>query len=157
MQTLKYKVITSDRQYDNYCRKLDDLVFAASKNKSIKEEIALLTLLIEKYDADHNTFRNLDPVELLRSLMKDHNMKAIDLAKLLEVSEGLVSDMLHYKKGLSKNSIRILAERFKLRQEAFSRPYKLKMHAGPSIKRAVNKLKAQGTRIKAQDVFRRLV
>ena len=134
MHALKYKVITSHSQYDKYCRLLEDLVFLAPKTKAIKEEIALLTLLIEKYDADHNSFRNLDPVELLRSLMKDHQMKAVDLAKLLEVSEGLVSDMLHYRKGFSKNSIRILAERFKLRQDAFNRPYKLKLQGRPGIK-----------------------
>ena len=57
--------------------------------------------------------------------MKDHKMKAVDLARLLFVSEGLVSDMLNYKKGLSKETIRILSEKFKLNQEAFNRPYKL--------------------------------
>ena len=58
--------------------------------------------------------------------MKDHKLKAIDIAKLLNVSEGLVSDMLKYKKGFSKESIRILADRFKMRQEAFNKPYELK-------------------------------
>jgi HTH-type transcriptional regulator/antitoxin HigA len=57
--------------------------------------------------------------------MKEHQMKAVDLSRLLNVSEGLVSDILHYKKGLSKESIRILSERFKLNQSAFNRPYKL--------------------------------
>jgi len=51
--------------------------------------------------------------------MKDHKMKAVDLAKLLNVSEGLVSDMLKYRKGLSKETIRIVSERFKLNQETF--------------------------------------
>jgi HTH-type transcriptional regulator/antitoxin HigA len=125
METLKYKVITSDKQYDKYCRILEELVFSPSKTKAMNDEIDLLTLLIEHYDAEHNTFKNSDPVELLRSLMKDHKMKAVDLAGLLEVSEGLVSDILKYKKGLSKKSIRILSERFKMRQEAFNRPYQL--------------------------------
>lgn len=38
----------------------------------------------------------------------------------------LVSEMLNYKKGLSKETIRILSDRFKLNQEAFNRPYELK-------------------------------
>ena len=33
--------------------------------------------------------------------------------------------MLNYKKGLSKQVIRKLADHFKVRQEAFNRPYKL--------------------------------
>lgn len=57
--------------------------------------------------------------------MKDHKMKAVDLAKFFNVSAGLVSDMLNYKKGLSKDTIRILSERFKFNQNAFNRPYEL--------------------------------
>jgi len=52
-------------------------------------------------------------------------MKAVNIAELLDVGEGLVSEMLNYKKGLSKETIRILSNRFKLNQEAFNRPYEL--------------------------------
>jgi plasmid maintenance system antidote protein VapI len=65
--------------------------------------------------------------------------KAVDVAKLLQVSEGLVSNMLNYKKGLSKDTIRILSERFKLNQEAFNRPYEL--HVPQSTKFKHTRLK----------------
>lgn len=136
MEALKYKVIISDKQYDKYCKTLEELVFSSPKTKASKDEIALLTLLIEKYDEEHNTFELADPIALLRFLMKEHKMKAVDLAKLLNVSEGLVSDMLNYKKGLSKDTIRILSERFKLKQEAFNRPYELKVPATPIVRDA---------------------
>ena len=125
METLKYKVITSLRQYNQYCKILEDLVFADHKTKATKEEIALLTVLIEKWDKEHNTFEDKDPIHLLHSLMEDHRLKARDLVELLGVSKGYVSDILHYKKGLSKEIIRKLADRFKLSQEAFNRSYKL--------------------------------
>lgn len=125
METLKYKVITSEKQYDKYAKTLEELVFGTSKTRQVKDEIALLSLLIEKWDEEHNIFDMLDPIELLKSLMKDHKIKSIQLASILNVSEGLVSDMLSYKKGLSKETIRILASHFKLNQEAFNRPYKL--------------------------------
>lgn len=99
-------------------------MFAENKTRAIKDEIALLTLLIEKWDKEHNIFADLDPVQILRSLMKDHNLKSYQIAELLDVSEGLVSDILHYRKGFSKESIRILSEHFKVSQEAFNRPYK---------------------------------
>lgn len=136
MEALKYKVITSDKQYNKYCKTLEELVFSSQKTKAMKDAIALLTLLIEKYDAVHNTFELAGPIELLRSLMKEHKMKAVDLAKLLHISEGLVSDMLNYKKGLSKRTIRILSERFKLNQEAFNRPYELNVPVSPKFKNA---------------------
>ncbi len=125
METLKYKVIKTDTQYSQYCDRLEELVSTGRKTRLIQDEIELLTLLIEKYDEASNTFKDADPVKLLKNLMKDHKMKAIQLAKILNVSEGLISDILHYKKGLSKDTIRILSNTFKLNQEAFNRPYHL--------------------------------
>lgn len=142
METLKYKVISSDAQYDTYCKVLEELVFLPTPTPEIKDEIALLTLLIEKYDEQQRHIRFADPVQLIRSLMKEHGMKAVDLARLLQVSEGLVSDILKYRKGLSKETIRILADKFNMQQEAFNRPYELKLTIKPrSNKRNTRKTK----------------
>ena len=126
METLQYKIIKTDAQYYKYGDRLEALVDSGRRTKAIRDEIELLTLLIEKYDEAHNTFEDADPIELLKSLMKDHKIKAVALAKLLHVSEGLVSDILNYKKGLSKETIRILSGKFKLSQEAFNRVYPLR-------------------------------
>jgi HTH-type transcriptional regulator / antitoxin HigA len=125
MSTLKYTVIKSKVQYKEYSNVLEELVFSGSKDRNVKDEIALLTLLIEKWDAEHNTFEELDPIQLLHSLMVEHNMKSKDLVNILNISKGYVSDILNYKKGLSKDVIRKLAQQFKVSQEAFNRPYKL--------------------------------
>lgn len=125
MSTLKYKVIQSKSQYRQYCKVLEELVFSGSRNTGVKDEIALLTLLIEKWDADHNSFDDVDPVRLLCSLMEEHEMKAKHLVELLGISKGYISDILHYKKGLSKEVIRRLSAHFKVSQEAFNRRYEL--------------------------------
>jgi HTH-type transcriptional regulator/antitoxin HigA len=125
MQTLKYKVITSKNQYKEYCNVLEQLVFSGSKDRNTKDEIALLTLLIERWDAEHISSSELDPIQLLHSFIKDHNLKAKDLVNILGISKGYVSDILNYKKGLSKEVIRKLAGYFKVSQEAFNRSYKL--------------------------------
>lgn len=136
METLKYKIIKTDAQYNKYCDMLESLVDIGEKTQATQDEIELLTLLIEQYDTAHNTFDDADPIQLLKALMKDHKLKSVDLAHLLDVSEGLVSDMLNYKKGLSKDTIRMLSERFKLNQEAFNRPYALKVGVKPNLTRA---------------------
>ena len=125
MGALKYKVITGKKQYNEYCDVLEQLVFSGAKDRNTKDEIDLLTLLIEKWDAEHNSFGELDPVQLLHSFIDDHKLKAKDLVEILGISKGYVSDILNYKKGLSKEVIRKLADRFKVSQEAFNRPYKL--------------------------------
>lgn len=104
MEALKYKVITSEKQYDKYTKILEELIFGTAKTRQVTDEIALLTLLIEKWDEEHSIFDTLDPIEILKSLMKDHKIKSIQLAFLLNVSEGLVSDMLNYKKAIIKGN-----------------------------------------------------
>lgn len=104
---------------------LEELVTADFKSKEMKDEIELLTLLIEKWDQENNSLDDVDPITLLHSLMEERGIKAKDLVEILGVSKGLVSDILNYKKGLSKEIIRSLADYFKVSQEAFNRPYQL--------------------------------
>jgi len=136
MAELKYKVIKNKTQYNEYCKKLEDLVFSGLKDGRTKDEIDLLTVLIEKWEAEHNTFDELDPIQLLHSFMEDHKLKPKDLVEILGVSKGYISEILHYKKGLSKDVIRMLAEYFKVSQEAFNRPYKLVSPINAHLKNA---------------------
>jgi HTH-type transcriptional regulator/antitoxin HigA len=124
METLKYKLIKSEDQYREYCNVLEALV-ADKGADNVEDEIELLTMLIEKWDEEHSTLNTADPVEILKYLMDEHKLKAKDIAVLLEVNKSTVSEILHYRKGFSKEIIRKLAEHFKVRQEAFNRPYKL--------------------------------
>ena len=123
---LKYTIIKNREQYDTYCKTLEELL-ASAIDESVQDEIDLITLLIETYDEAHNTFAELDPIALLRSFMAEHHLKPQQLVEILGVGKGYVSDILNYKKGLSKDVIRKLAAHFKVRQEAFNRPYKLKI------------------------------
>lgn len=123
MELLKYTVIKSRRQYDEYCNILEDLIVAGNKN--VQDEIELLNLLIEKWDIEHNSFADLDPVELIKALMNENKLKPKDLVKILDLSKGTVSKILNYHKGLSKETIRKLSQYFKVSQDTFNRPYKL--------------------------------
>lgn len=136
MTELKYRVIKNKTQYAEYCKKLENLVFSGSKDNRIKDEIDLLTVLIEKWDSEHNNFTELDPIQLLHSFMDDHKLKPKDMVDILGVSKGYVSEILNYKKGLSKDVIRKLAEYFKVSQEAFNRPYKLVSPINAHLKNA---------------------
>lgn len=138
MEPLKYKIIKTEDQYQEYVSQLEQLLIIEPE-KSVQEEIELLTFLIEKWDEEHNSFELADPIQLLHSLMAEHQLKNKDLVVILGVSKGLVSDILNYKKGLSKEIIRILAKHFSLSQEAFNRPYQLKIYTNRSIQNVNSK------------------
>jgi len=123
METLKYSIVKTEKQYNQYCDVLEELL--AQDKKDLLDEIELLTLLIEKWDTEHNSFNDLDPIELIKALMEENNLKSKDLIEIMDLSKGTVSKILNYQKGLSKETIRRLSDYFKVSQEAFNRPYKL--------------------------------
>ena len=131
MKMLKYTVIKTEPQYQNYCRQLEALVTEGTTSTATQEEIDLLTLLIETWDQAHATLPEADPIELLRSLMAGRNLLAKDLVAALGLSKGAVSDILNRRRGLSKEVIRRLASYFQVSQEAFNRPYELVVAAAP--------------------------
>jgi len=123
MESLKYSIIKTEKQYEAYCNILEELL-VQDKN-SLSDEIELLTLLIEKWDKEYNSFGELDPVELIKALMEENNLKPKNLIEILDLSKGTISKILSYHKGLSKDTIRKLSDYFKISQEAFNRSYKL--------------------------------
>lgn len=124
-QNMKYTIIRTKAQYDEYCKILEGLTNTNPSDSDTLDDIDLITLLIEKWDEENTNFKTVDPVSLLRSLKNDHKLKSRDLAQILDVSPSLVSEILNYRKGFSKEIIRRLSEHFKLRQEIFNKPYKL--------------------------------
>jgi HTH-type transcriptional regulator/antitoxin HigA len=98
---------------------------------SLEDEIELLTMLSEKWDGEHSTFTALNPVELLKAMMDDHKLRAREIAAIAEVGKSTISEILHYRKGFSKDIIRKIAGHFKLSQEAFNQPYQLEATLKP--------------------------
>jgi len=128
------KIIRTKKQYYDYCNLLETLV--TSNKKKDKDDIELLTLLIKKWDEENLPKIDNDPIKLIQALMDVNSLKSIDLAKILEVNKSTVSRILNYQKGLSKTSIRILAEHFAIDQEALNKPYKLKSEFNKKFKNA---------------------
>ena len=141
METLKYTVIKKQKQYEQYCKILEELILR--DEKVAQDEIELLTLLIEKWDNEHNTFYDSNPIELIKGLMEEHDLKSKDLVDILNLSKGTISKILNYHKGLSKDTIRRLSDYFKVSQEAFNRPYKLENEVNRHFRNAsmVNTMK----------------
>ena len=124
---LKYKPITSEAQYKEYCRvseKLDSL----PECEETEAELEVLWLLINQWAEKQDTLGEVDPVRMLKSIMVEWAYKVGDIAKIMGVSAKTASDILSYKKGFPKKAMLKLASRFKLQQDAFNEPYVLKNH-----------------------------
>jgi len=125
METSGYLIIRNIEQYNMYRAEYNKLV--SIDIVKYRNEIDTLELLIKHWENENSLFEKLgrDPIELLECLMAENKLQSKDLVKILGLSKGQISKIRNRQKGLSKKSIRILATYFKLKQEAFNRPYNL--------------------------------
>jgi HTH-type transcriptional regulator/antitoxin HigA len=123
MKNLTYTIIKNDKQYKKYCNILEDLVSSGLESQKDIDEYGLLNLLISDWDEQHRLAAKLDPIELLKALMEDHGLNQTELADIEGVGKSYMSEILTYKKRMSKRVIRNIASNFKIRQEVLNRPY----------------------------------
>lgn len=126
MKELKYTVIKSEGQYNEYCETLESLVLQDDKEK--EDEIELLLLLVEDYNQRLMAQYELEysPVEILVDLLNEHKLTQVELAKKLDISPQLLNDILKLRREITKSIALKLAEEFKMKHSVFLKPYKLK-------------------------------
>lgn len=142
MANLTYTVIKDEEQYYEYCEILEELVFS-DEAEECEDEIELLTLLIRTWDDEHRLAKEMDPVELIKSLKKDHELSQNELAEIAGIGKSYISEILNYKKRMSKKVIRNLAEHFKIQQSALNQEYRLEGEG----QEEENEAKTQASRI----------
>lgn len=125
MANLTYTVIKNDKQYNEYCNKLEDLLRSGLNTQDDIDEYELLQLLISDWDEKHKLGPELDPIELVKTLMEDHGLNQTELAEIVDYSKNYISEILNYKKRIPPKMIRRIADHFKIRQEALNKPYRL--------------------------------
>ena len=123
---MKYKKIKNINQYNKYCDRHAKL-FEKEKAKD-QDELELLEILIEEYENRVSKTQNKDfnPVELLRSMLVSNNLSQVEFSKEIKVSPQLISDILNYRRNISKDLVIKFANFFAMSQEAFSRSYELR-------------------------------
>lgn len=111
-------VIRSDEELAEYTEVLFGLTAKDETTPDEDEAIALLTLLIEAYEAEHYPIPAADPISTLRFLMESHGLRQKDLAEDFG-GEGNVSLVLSGKRELNKDHITALSKRFNVSPAVF--------------------------------------
>jgi len=113
------KPIHTKGDYDKVIHVLDELVGRTDLTKDQKDFVESLSILVEAYENEHEPIKeNNDPIETLKFLLEANNMNRSDLGHLLG-SRSLGSVIMNHKRGLSKNHIKILSERFSVSPSLF--------------------------------------
>jgi HTH-type transcriptional regulator/antitoxin HigA len=113
------KVIHSEREHEIYKQALYELDQHSAKLTVAEKQLAeLLTLLIEDFESKHYELPRAKPVEVLRFLMEEHELKQKDLVNVFG-ARSIVSEVLSGKRKLNKEHIDRLSRRFHVSSDVF--------------------------------------
>lgn len=111
-------IIRNEEQLAAYTRELYRLTAGPDPTSAQLEAIELLTLLIERYEAENFKVPQASPAQVLRFLLDSHSLRQRDIAKDLG-SESVVSEVLSGKRRLNATHIEALSRRFKVSPAVF--------------------------------------
>ena len=113
------KVIPTEEENAAYTEILYDLDRRSKTLTPAEKELAeLLTLLIEAFEEKQYALPRSGPLDVLRFLMEQHNLKQKDLVDVFG-TPSIVSEVLSGKRELSKDHIKRLSKRFHVSPELF--------------------------------------
>lgn len=116
---INYLSIHTKQDYENAILALTRLLDDVGENEKhpLFGFIEILGLVIETYEAEHHSWKDISGVKVLKNLMEEHNLKQEDLSEI--GSQGVVSEILHGKRQLNVNQIRKLGVRFNVNPAVF--------------------------------------
>ncbi len=110
--------ITDDKEY----KRIENIFASLFKKKRSPEEDRLFDLLanlLESYDKKvMPEIKRAAPSDTLNYLIKENNLRQVDLLDIFS-SQGIVSEVLSGKRGITAEQAKKLAARFKMSVEAF--------------------------------------
>jgi HTH-type transcriptional regulator/antitoxin HigA len=113
------KVIRSEKENEVYTQALCELDQRSAKLTRAEKELAeLLTLLIEDFESKHYELPQAKPLDVLRFLMEQQELKQKDLVDVFG-TRSIVSEVLSGKRKLNKDHIERLSRRFHVSPDVF--------------------------------------
>ena len=115
----QYLSIHTKQDYENAISALNRLLDEVGDNEKhpLFGFVEILGIIIENYEAEHHSWEDLSGVEVLKSLMEEHDLKQGDLSEI--GSQGVVSEILHGKRQLNISQIKKLSTRFNVNPAVF--------------------------------------
>lgn len=109
---MKLKPIRTEKDYRSALKRLEGIFDAPLYTKD-GDEAEILSLLIENYENEHYPIEAPDPIEAIKILMEELNIKQKDLVGIIG-AKSRVSEILNRKKKLTVDMIRELEHRLQI-------------------------------------------
>lgn len=117
------KIIKSENEYEEALNRLEE-IFDAPLGTPEGDESELLAFLIEKYEEENHPIPDPDPIEAIKYMMEQSNLKVTDLANILG-DKGNISKILNKKRKMSLEMIRNIHDQLKIPYSVLIQDYSL--------------------------------
>lgn len=108
---MKAKILKTEQEYNEACERIYSLIHSTDEailpDSTEGEEMALLSLLVEKYEQEHFPVGAPSPIEAIKFRMEQMDLKQVDIAPLLGGATR-VSEVLNGKRPLTLKMIILL-------------------------------------------------
>jgi len=115
------KPIKTEKDYNKALKRLED-IFDAKPGTKEGDELEILGILIEKYEAENFPVDLPDPIEAIKFRMEQLDFSQNDLAEVIGL-KSRASEILNRKRKLSLEIIRKLNEKLHIPSEVLIQPY----------------------------------
>lgn len=107
-----FSVPHSEKEYQALVKVLDSLVDEVGNNQNHKLAPVMETIgnLIENYETQEYKINKSSPIEALKYLMREHDLKQSDLKEI--GSQGVVSEILTGKRTLNIEQVKKISNKF---------------------------------------------
>jgi HTH-type transcriptional regulator / antitoxin HigA len=113
------KVIETEEENEFYLAEVTKLMRLGDAISPAQEQLLkLLVNLIESFESQHYQLKAASPLEILTELVRDRGLKQKDLLPVFG-SQGIASEVLNGKRGISKAQAKALGEFFKVSPSLF--------------------------------------
>ncbi len=121
---MRLKLIKTEKQYQTALSRVDE-IFEAKKNTPEGDELEVLILLIEDYEAKHYPIEPPnDPIESIKFHLNRLGLKQSDFVKIIG-HKSTASEILNKKTPLSLKNIRKIHAALDVSLESLVQPYDL--------------------------------
>jgi HTH-type transcriptional regulator/antitoxin HigA len=117
----RLKPIKSEEDYNSALKRMEE-IFHAEEGTEDGDQAEILMLIIEDYEEKYHPIGNPDPIEALKFIMEQKDLKQKDLAEILGY-RSRVSEVLSGKRKLNLEMIRRLHEKLNISYETLMGRY----------------------------------
>ncbi|HEY9122875.1 MAG TPA: hypothetical protein PK252_14480 [Bacteroidales bacterium] len=116
MKTIEVAVIRDVADYENALKRIRE-IFNAEPGSDEFYELKMLSMEVESYEEENISFPDVDPIDIIEFVLKQHGLKQNALVGILG-DKTTVSKVMNRKRPLTLDMIRNFCTRFRVPVEA---------------------------------------